>query len=375
MSINYRKSHSIRIAFLNISFSWDKIKLCYCKISLCPCFCVLLKRTEMKSWLLGYCKLMGQCRHMAGDCSHCWSTSQASALVIHFWLPPPPPHDPPLKCYPLNSFLSRESPSSPLFTPRVTPRWIKALFPIQSFPPISSSLWQRSSYLLSFPQRPFPSHHQGNNKSSSAFMPLWSPGVPPALSPLLCISAPRCGSPPTLHGRGSAVTSGSQPLLMPETDTQALNKEQAYSYPLTAPFSSHFMIFPPNSEDFAHQHTVTPSTFHSSVLNSAPAQLYSSDFYPTEYIKPCKLCQLLLLPLLLPWHASACSAQGGSPRVGHRAFWRATSLLDVPASPTAASNSHWRTLFFQMATLKSVLPVFAVHWHTESKPYQPSIWI
>lgn len=227
MLINYRKSHSIRIAFLNISFSWDKIKSCYCKISLCPCFCVLLKRTEMKSWLLGYCKLMGQCRHMSGDCSHCWSTSQASALVIHFWLPPPPPHDPPLKCYPLNCFLSRESLSSPLFTPRVTPRWIKALFPIQSFPPISSSLWQCLPYPLSSPQRLFPSHHQGNNNSSSAFClhAFMIPRCSPRPLPTALHFCPTLWFPPTLHGRGSAVTSGSQPLLMPETDTQALNKE------------------------------------------------------------------------------------------------------------------------------------------------------
>lgn len=179
-------------------------------------------------------------------------------------------------------------------------------------------------------------------------MPLWSPGVPPTFSPLLCISAPRCGSPPTFHGRGFAVTSGSQPLLMPETDTQALNKEQTYLYPFTAPFSSHFMIFPPNSEGFPHQHAATPSTFHSSVLNSAPTLLHSTDFYPTEHIKPCKLCQLLLLPLLLPWHASACSSQGGSLKLatglfgGLPACWMCQPPQQLHPTPTdVLCSSNW----------------------------------
>lgn len=91
MSINYRKSHSIRIAFLNIFFPEIKLN-CFIARSVCALvFCALLKRIEMKSWLLGYCKLMGQCRHawdngtMPGDCPFCWSTGQASALIIHFW--------------------------------------------------------------------------------------------------------------------------------------------------------------------------------------------------------------------------------------------------------------------------------------------------
>lgn len=125
MSINYRKSHSIRIAFLNIFFPEIKLN-CFIARSVCALvFCALLKRTEMKSWLLGYCKLMGQRRHMPGDCPFCWSVGQASALIIHFWLPPPPPHDPLHKCYPFNSLLSRESPSLPLFPPQK-----QALFPI-----------------------------------------------------------------------------------------------------------------------------------------------------------------------------------------------------------------------------------------------------
>lgn len=106
----------------------------------------------------------------------------------------------------------------------------QALFPIQSFPHPSLSPWQCLPYPLSSPQCPSPSHHQGNNKSSFTFC-------------LHAFMIPRCSCHPLstalhfclmlwfpthLHGRGFAVTSGSQPLLMPETDTQALNKEQTY---------------------------------------------------------------------------------------------------------------------------------------------------
>lgn len=55
--------------------------------------------------------------------------------------------------------------------------------------------------------------------------------------------------------------------------------------------------------------------------------------------------------------------------VVQRAFWRPTSMLEVPASLTAASNSLWCALSFELATLKSVLPVFAVNRYTEGKPY------
>lgn len=179
-------------------------------------------------------------------------------------------------------------------------------------------------------------------------MLLWFPGALAILSPLLCISASCCGSP---------LTSMAEVLLWPLAHNHCWCQKQTHKHwtkskPTCSPSLLHL---PPTSwfflqthEHFAHQHAATPSTFHSSVLNSAPALLHSTDFYPTESIKPCKLCQLLLLPLLLPWHASACSSQGGSLELatglsgGLPACWMCQPLWQLHPTPTGVlCSSNW----------------------------------
>lgn len=207
----------------------------------------------------------------------------------------------------------------------------------------------------------------------SAFMPLWSPGVPLTFSPLLCISAPHCGSPPTLHGRGFAVTYGSQPLLMPERHTSTEQRANL----LVSPHCSIFLPF----HDFSSKlRGFCPPTCCNSLVSQLGFELCTGTPPQHRFLPNWAYQALQALPVTAPPTAASLTCiclqrPGRIPRVGHRAFWRATSLLDVPASPTAASNSHWRALFFQLATLKSVLPVFAVNRCTKSKPYRPSIWI
>lgn len=295
----------------------------------------------MKSWLLGYCKLMGKCRHISEDCSLCWSTGQASALILHFWLPSPPPHDSLLKCYPLNSLLSRESPSSPLFTP------IKAssspYLVLLSYFTSSMAMLAISSFFstVSIPLTP-----PGQQKILLCLLPscLYDPQVFP---PLLCISAPRCGSPPTLHGRAFAVTSGSQSLLMPQTDNTSTEQR---ANQLVSSHYSIFLLF----HDFSSKLRgfcpptmlqLPPSRFTARIWtlhqHCSTAQIST----PLNTIKPC---QLLLLPLLLPWHACACSSQGGSLELatglfgGLPACWMCQPLQQLHPTPTdALCSSNW----------------------------------
>lgn len=185
-----------------------------------------------------------------------------------------------------------------------------------------------------------------------AFMPLWSPGVPPTFSPPLCISAPRCGSP---HPPSMAKV-----LLWPLTHSHCWCQRQTHKHwtknkPTCSPS---LLCFPPTSWFFLQ----TQRVFTTNMLQllphftaqfcSAPTLLHSTDFYPAkaraEQSKPCKLCQLLLLPLLLPWHASACSSQGGSLELatglfgGLPASWMCQPLRQLHPTPTdMLCSSNW----------------------------------
>lgn len=376
MSINYRKSHSIRIAF---KIFFPEIKLnCFIARSVFALVFVLFWRewsssalnvwryflyllqpshptemrqdtnTEMKSWLLGPCKLMGQCRHMPGDCSLCWSTSWASALVIHFWLPSPPSHAPQV----LSSYLPPIQKVSHIFF--IHPHKTRH-FPLFNPSFISHFLHASACHILFLLHSVHPPHTTRatiNPPLPPAFMPLWYPGVPPTFSPPLCISAPCCGSP---HPPSMAKV-----LLWPLTHSHCWCQRQTHKHwtknkPTCSPS---LLCFPPTSWFFLQ----TQRVFTTNMLQllphftaqfcSAPTLLHSTDFYPAkaraEQSKPCKLCQLLLLPLLLPWHASACSSQGGSLELatglfgGLPASWMCQPLRQLHPTPTdMLCSSNW----------------------------------
>lgn len=184
-------------------------------------------------------------------------------------------------------------------------------------------------------------------------------------SPLLSVSAPTLRfpslSPRHRLRRNLRVTASAD-----AGDKHASTEQRANPLvPLTPPFSFHLPIFPQIHRFLLHLPPRFTAQFWTLHRRCSTAKI--STQLSTE---PCELCQLPLLPLLLPRHASACRGRGGTPMVVQRAFWRATSVLEVPASLTAASNSHCCALFLQLATLKSVLPVFAVNRHRESKPYR-----
>lgn len=175
-----------------------------------------------------------------------------------------------LKCYSLNSLLSGVS-------------LITFIHPLKSRrlslfnPSLVSHFLHGNACHIVFLLHNVPPPHTTRATINPSLPPAFIHRCSPHLLPTALHFCPTLWFPTHLHGRGFAVTSGSQPVLMTETDTQALNKEQTDCIP-----SLHY--FPPTSWFFLQTQRVLPTN----VLQLLPH--FTAQFWTLH--QPCSTAQI-----------------------------------------------------------------------------------